>query len=95
MTINMIERERLGRKYTLVIFFLAATLLNFTSIYYNSIVIIAVTRMSMKSIFQILYPLTAESYPTPLRSFGLAFCSGLGRIGSIIMPMLIFPLYER
>lgn len=48
----------------------------------------------MKSVLQILYPFTTESYSTPLRTSGLAFCAGVGRIGSIIMPLLVYPLYQ-
>lgn len=48
----------------------------------------------MKSIVQILYPFTTESYSTPLRSSGLAFCAGIGRLGSILMPMIVYPLYQ-
>lgn len=48
----------------------------------------------MKSILQILYPFTTESYTTSLRSSGLAFCTGVGRLGAIIMPMIVYPLYQ-
>ena len=32
--------------------------------------------------------LAAESYPTPIRSTGVGWCFGIGRIGSIVGPML-------
>lgn len=48
----------------------------------------------MKSVIQILYPFTTESYSTPLRSSGLAFCAGIGRLGSILMPLIVYPLYQ-
>ena len=54
----------------------------------------ALSRLAIKSIFQILYPYTTESFSTRSRSHGLAFCGGIGRLGSIIMPMIIFPLFQ-
>lgn len=90
----MIEREKLGRKNSIAIFFFIAALLNFSLIYIESVFIISLSRLAMKSVLQILYPFTTESYSTSLRSSGLAFCSGIGRIGSIIMPMLVYPIYQ-
>lgn len=47
----------------------------------------------MKSIFQMLYPFTSESYQTPVRSIGFATNSFFGRIGATVMPFIIYPLY--
>lgn len=89
----MIERESLGRRNSLAIFFAMAALLNFGLIYYENIILVALSRLAIKSIFQILYPYTTESFSTRSRSHGIAFCGGIGRLGSMFMPMLIFPLY--
>ena len=94
LTSNMIERESLGRRNSLAIFFAMAALLNFGLIYYENIILVALSRLAIKSIFQILYPYTTESFSTRSRSHGLAFCGGIGRLGSMLMPMLIFPLYQ-
>lgn len=69
-------------------------MLNFSLVYIESVLIISISRLAMKSIFQILYPFTTESYSTPLRSSGLAFCAGVGRFGSIIMPIIVYHLYK-
>lgn len=90
----MIEREKLGRKNSIAIFFILAALLNLSLIYIESVLIISLSRLAMKSVLQILYPFTTESYSTPMRSNGLAFCAGIGRLGSILMPMLVYPLYQ-
>lgn len=93
-TVNMIERESIGRKYSLVIFFFLTAIANAALVSYPHILLIALSRLCMKSVIQILYPFTAESYSTPLRSKAFAYCSGIGRMGSILMPMLVYPLYE-
>lgn len=51
--------------------------------------------MLMKAIFQMLSPFTSESYPTSARSIGVAFNSCFGRIGSTLMPFIIYPLYNQ
>ncbi len=58
LTFNMIEREKLGRKNSIAIFFIASALLNFSLIYVESVLIISLSRLAMKSILQILFPFT-------------------------------------
>jgi hypothetical protein len=41
-----------------------------------------------------MYPLSAESYPTNLRSMGFGWCSGFGRLGAAFIPYLMFYLLE-
>jgi hypothetical protein len=48
----------------------------------------------MKAIFQMLYPFSSESYPTSARSIGFAVNSFFGRIGSTLMPFIVYPLYN-
>lgn len=48
----------------------------------------------MKECFAMLYPFTTELYPTPLRTFGFGWASGIGRLGSFIMPFILFPIFE-
>lgn len=52
----------------------------------------SIARFFMKDVFQVLYPLTTESFKTKFRAKGFGFCSGSGRIGSIIMPFILIPL---
>lgn len=39
-----------------------------------------------------MYPVATESFGTKVRTKGLGICSGMGRIGSIIMPFILIPL---
>ena len=48
----------------------------------------------MKNIFAILYPFTTEAYPTPIRTIGYGTACAVGRLGSITMPYILFPLYS-
>lgn len=48
----------------------------------------------MKNIFSILYPFTTEAYPTPIRTIGYGTACAIGRLGSITMPYILFPLYS-
>jgi hypothetical protein len=48
----------------------------------------------MKNVYQVLYPLTTESFYTNFRAKGFGFCSGVGRIGSILMGVVLVPLDE-
>ena len=40
-----------------------------------------------------IYPFSSESYPTKTRSVAFALNSATGRIGSTIMPFILYPLY--
>jgi hypothetical protein len=40
-----------------------------------------------------MYPFSSESYPTKTRSVAFALNSAVGRIGSTIMPFILYPLY--
>jgi hypothetical protein len=52
----------------------------------------SLARFFMKDVFQILYPLTTESFDTRTRTKGFGACSGGGRIGAIVMPFVVMPL---
>ena len=54
----------------------------------------SIARFFMKQCFAMMYPLSAEAYPTPLRSMGFGWCSGVGRIGAAFIPYLMFLLLE-
>lgn len=41
-----------------------------------------------------LYPFSSESYPTKTRSVAFALNSAMGRVGSTIMPFVLYPLFE-
>jgi len=46
----------------------------------------------MKCAIQLMYPVTTETFDTRVRTKGFGICSGVGRIGSIIMPFILIPL---
>jgi nitrate/nitrite transporter NarK len=46
----------------------------------------------MKCAIQLIYPLAAEIFDTKVRTTGFGISSGMGRIGSIIMPFILIPL---
>ena len=39
--------------------------------------------------FGVIFNYTAELYPTQIRASGFGFCSAMGRLGSILAPLLI------
>ena len=49
----------------------------------------------MKNCFAFLYAITTESYPTHIRTLGYGFNSAVGRLGSFVMPYIMFPLFYR
>ena len=51
-------------------------------------------RFFMKNVYQVLYPLTTESFETKIRAKGFGFCSAIGRVGSILMGLILVPLDE-
>lgn len=95
ITFTLIERKGWGRKTSLVSFFLGSAILCLTTIYFLNSVTLFFAKMLMKAIFQMLYPFTSESYPTSVRSIGFALNNFAGRLGSTIMPFIIYPLYNR
>ncbi len=40
-----------------------------------------------------VYPLTAELYPTSIRTMGLGLASVAGRVGTVIMPMIAIKIF--
>lgn len=94
LTFMTIDHPLFGRKNSLAFFFLGAGMfyLLFGLTALTSLGSIA--RFFMKDVFQVVYPLTTEAFETKVRVKGYGFCSGLGRIGGIIMPLVLIPLDE-
>ena len=88
----LIDHPDFGRKKSLIYFFLGAALSHFLFAGTGLTVIGSIARFFMKDVFQILYPLTTESFDTRLRTKGFGFCSGMGRVGSIVMPFVTIPM---
>lgn len=94
LNIMMIDNPRLGRKYSLFLISCITSVLHFANIFYINDILLFFTRFFMKSTFAILMTLSVESYPTLIRSIGFSINSAFGRIGSFIMPFIIFHLYD-
>ena len=88
----LIDHPDFGRKRSLIIFFLAGGAFHLLFAATQLTIMGSVARFFMKDVFQILYPLTTESFETKIRAKGFGFCSGSGRIGAIIMPFILVPL---
>jgi MFS family permease len=95
LTYPLIDREGFGRKKTLVLLFLASAgccLLVVAAL--NSFTLF-LAKLVIKATFQVINPFTAESYSTRIRSVAYAINSLTGRIGSALMPFIIYPLYDH
>ena len=53
-----------------------------------NIVLSNIGRFSMNVAFGVVYFLTMELFPTGVRNSALSFCSGLGRLGSLVSPYI-------
>jgi MFS family permease len=97
IALYIVEKEAFGRKGTIIysniggaiIFFLA-----FISPVSLLIPMLTIGRLFLKLNFAMIYPLTTEFYPTTIRTAGMGFASGVGRIGSTIMPYLLLFFYQ-
>ncbi|CAK73010.1 unnamed protein product (macronuclear) [Paramecium tetraurelia] len=85
----IIDIKGLGRKNSLIIGFLIASVFSFLQLYeyHKHFAILAILQklfLSMNYIF--CYQLTTELYPTKLRTTGLGTAVAIGRLGVILMP---------
>lgn len=92
LTMFMIDHPLFGRKNSLVVFFLAAGLFHLLFGLTALTAIGSIARFFMKDVFQVIYPLTTESFETRIRTKGFGFSSGCGRLGAILMPFILIPL---
>jgi len=88
----MIDDPRFGRKNSLIIFFFGSGIFHTLFAFTRLTALGSIARFFMKDVFQILYPLTTETFETKIRTKGFGFCSGFGRMGSIVMPFILIPL---
>ena len=95
----MVETETFGRKYSLalgqVISAIACFIAYFISMDNGVILIglLTVGRFFGKMCFAVIYPLTAEIYPTILRTKGIGAASAVGRLASCIMPIITIKIF--
>jgi putative MFS transporter len=92
LTMFMIDHPFFGRKNSLVALFMAAAIFHIVFGLTALTIAGAMARFFMKGAFQVIYPLTTESYETRIRTKGFGFCSGFGSIGSVLMPFILIPL---
>lgn len=88
----------LGRKNSLTIFFALGCVFHILSFFVTDLptfsYLTSAARFCMKECFAMLYPFTAEAYPTLLRSIGFGWASGVGRLGAAFGPYLIFAMKD-
>lgn len=94
LSLFMIDHPLFGRKNSLIVFFAASGAFHLLFGLTALTVVGSIARFFMKDVFQVIYPLTTESFETKIRAKGFGFCSGIGRIGSVLMPFILIPLDE-
>lgn len=90
----IIDVKNLGRKNTMVLFFLISAVSNF--FFYTNLMFklsLFVSRFSFRIVSSMIYAYTTEVYKTSHRIIGVGWSSSMGRIGSLIMPFVVFPLF--
>lgn len=85
--------DKFNIKYVLIAFYivgaLALTAMAFTRSTELLFVVVFIVGASTLGTQLIAYAYAGDFYPTPIRSTGVGFASGVGRIGAIIAPVLI------
>ncbi len=91
LSLFIIDNPYFGRKNSLTAFF-AAAISSMLFALFKLTFMASASLFFMKNIFQIIYPLTTESFQTKIRTKGFGFCCGIGRLGSILMSFVLIPL---
>lgn len=92
-----IDNKKFGRKNSLIITFIIGFFFNFVCYFLPKTHIsyfMSFARFFMKISFAFLYVFTPELYGTHIRTLGYGMASSFGKIGSSLMPLIIFPLFE-
>ncbi len=95
LSLYIVDAEGFGRKRTMQIFYILLTFTNilcFFDIWLGFFLL--VTRFALREVSSMLYAYTTEVYSTDYRSIGIGWASGMGRLGTCIMPFIIFPLFQ-
>jgi hypothetical protein len=79
----------------MVIFFIASFFMNIIC-YYN--IALEYSLMGARFCFRVVssmaYAYTTEIYKTTFRTVGMGWASALGRVGGVVMPYIVLPLYS-
>jgi len=94
VSLFLVDNIIFGRKRSLVIFNLFGSISHLLFSFTHSVIIGSISNFFMKNVFLIVDPLTTETYSTRIRMKGYNFCAGLGKLGSVVMPYIVFPLDE-
>jgi len=97
VSLYIVDVPSLGRKNSLVLTLMISTIFHVLCYVISKkhvSFIASSARFFMKQSFAMLYPFTAESYPTLMRTIGFGWASGIGRIGATIVPFIMFSLIE-
>jgi putative MFS transporter len=95
----IVDVKLFGRKNSLAMTQIIASLMCFIAFivgHENKVLLIAsltLGRFFCKLSLAFIYPLTAELYPTALRTLGIGLSSSAGRIASCIMPLVAIRLF--
>lgn len=95
----LVDTETFGRKFSLAFAQLVSStciLLAYTIDSSHIIILVTlltIARFFAKMCFAVLYPLSAELYPTNLRTIGVGLSSAVGRIAGTIMPLIAIRLF--
>lgn len=90
----LVETHTFGRKYSLVLAQVISSIgclissLIPTNNGFFLIILLTTARFFGKMCFAVIYPLTAEIYPTSLRVNGVGVSSAIGRLASCLMPLI-------
>ena len=92
LNLCLIDREGFGRKNVVIINFVLGGICFVIFSFATITGVASLNRFVIKNLFQMLYPLTTESYSSLNRALGFGFNSGMGRIAITIMPFIVVPL---
>ena len=98
LALFLIDNPKFGRKNTIFLGFSISSIACFIAFFedYGSsmlIPLLTIGRFFAKMCFAVIYPLTAELYPTIIRTLGVGMASSAGRIGSCLMPFISIELF--
>ena len=94
-----VEKQACGRKRMIIIFAAleSVTALSMYLLFDKNLLLVPclfINRFFMKGLFSILYVYTSEIFPTNIRVVGYAWANSIGKVSSLLMPFIVFYLYD-
>jgi len=91
----MVENSKFGRKNSLVYGFAGCSIAClFAGVLGSFVLWVSVARGVINFAFTIIYPYTAELYPTTIRTTGLGTASAASKVGGMLMPWITLSLFD-